>query len=144
MQVWIYRWNEDGLREQEQVLEVLLLQTQPERGGFWQPVTGHVESGETPEQGAFREAREETGLAIEGELEKLGSFTFESRFVGWVEEFCYAIRAPGQGEGITLDAREHQAFRWVGAKRALGMLRYDSNVRMLETLLRSKARVTES
>lgn len=44
---------------------VLLLRRSPERGGFWQPVTGRIEPGETPEAAARRELGEETGADVE-------------------------------------------------------------------------------
>ncbi len=40
---------------------VLLLRRSPDRGGFWQPVTGRIEPGESPQAAAERELREETG-----------------------------------------------------------------------------------
>jgi lipoyl(octanoyl) transferase len=43
---------------------VLLLKRSPARGGFWQPVTGRIEPGETPLQAARRELREETGADV--------------------------------------------------------------------------------
>jgi lipoyl(octanoyl) transferase len=43
---------------------VLLLRRSPERGGFWQQVTGRIEPGESPEQAARRELREETGADL--------------------------------------------------------------------------------
>jgi lipoyl(octanoyl) transferase len=43
---------------------VLLLRRSAERGGFWQPVTGRIEPGETAEQAARRELREETGAEL--------------------------------------------------------------------------------
>jgi lipoyl(octanoyl) transferase len=43
---------------------VLLLKRAPERGGFWQPVTGRMEPGETPAETARRELREETGADV--------------------------------------------------------------------------------
>ena len=44
--------------------KVLLLKRSPERGGFWQPVTGRIEPGETPQAAAERELFEETGLRV--------------------------------------------------------------------------------
>jgi len=43
---------------------VLLLRRSPERGGFWQPVTGRIEPGESPLAAAGRELMEETGYAV--------------------------------------------------------------------------------
>src|SRR5258707_3811396 len=40
---------------------VLLLHRRPERGNFWQPITGSIEEGELPADTARRELAEETG-----------------------------------------------------------------------------------
>lgn len=45
--------------------QVLLLRRTPARGGFWQPVTGRIEPGETPLAAARRELHEETGADVE-------------------------------------------------------------------------------
>jgi lipoyl(octanoyl) transferase len=42
--------------------KVLALKRIPERGGFWQPITGRLEPGEAPEAAAQRELSEETGF----------------------------------------------------------------------------------
>src|SRR5207302_281997 len=42
--------------------QILLLQRTPERGGFWQILTGRREPGESPLQTAAREIYEETGF----------------------------------------------------------------------------------
>jgi dATP pyrophosphohydrolase len=39
------------------VIEYLLLKRLPERNGFWQPVTGGMEEGETREEALRREIR---------------------------------------------------------------------------------------
>ena len=43
---------------------VLLLRRAPARGGFWQPVTGRMDPGETASETARRELREETGADV--------------------------------------------------------------------------------
>lgn len=45
---------------------VLLLQAEAKEAhpAFWQPITGGIEPGETPEQACLRETREETSLVL--------------------------------------------------------------------------------
>jgi 8-oxo-dGTP pyrophosphatase MutT (NUDIX family) len=43
-------------------LEYLLLKRLPDRNGFWQPVTGGLEEGETRTEALCREIEEETGI----------------------------------------------------------------------------------
>src|SRR4030042_1806138 len=45
-------------------IEYLLLKRLPERNGFWQPVTGGVEEGESRDEALHREIMEETGIEI--------------------------------------------------------------------------------
>lgn len=105
--------------------EVLLLKRLPQRGGFWQPVTGRVEPGESSEAAAARELYEETG--IESEVTPLD---YRHSF-GWgegpaplvIEETAYAVAVPRCAE-ITLDPREHQAFAWRAVPEALADVPY--------------------
>jgi lipoyl(octanoyl) transferase len=98
--------------------QYLLLRRTPARGGFWQPVTGHIEAGESPAQAAARELREETGFTVDvGSLEYVHAFPWgqyqppklgrEHAFVARVES-----KAPSLGD-------EHDAFEWVDLPTAL-------------------------
>ncbi len=63
VQVQVVSRTSDGPR-------ILALRRGEDRGGCWQPVTGHVEAGEAPAAAARRELLEETGL--EAAVEPLG------------------------------------------------------------------------
>jgi lipoyl(octanoyl) transferase len=98
--------------------KVLLLRRTPERGGFWQLVTGRIESGESPAEAASRELFEETGARLEPEaLGYQHSFAFGDGEVPQVcEETSFA--ATWNGAKVTLDPKEHAAFDWVTPEEA--------------------------
>jgi lipoyl(octanoyl) transferase len=98
---------------------VLLLHRRKERGDYWQPITGSIEDGESADDTARREIREETGHA--GEPVSLGlkqSFMIESQFlsarypspiiaseVGFTASFDSRL-------AIQLDRQEHDEYGW--------------------------------
>jgi 8-oxo-dGTP pyrophosphatase MutT (NUDIX family) len=118
VQVWIF----------DQRNRVLLLKLKQKRGGFWQPVTGGVEKGETSRQGALREAQEETGFEFTKRPVPTGyRFRFEGRW-GPASEIVYALKLkPGQGSQPRLDPREHVDAKWVTPAQARKAVSFDSN-----------------
>ena len=104
--------------------EVLLLRRTPERGAFWQPVTGRRQPGESAETAARRELEEETGARLPvRSLSYRHSFAFgDSVPPAIFEEEAFAADWP---EG--LDVRpgpEHDAAEWVSVDEALSRLRF--------------------
>lgn len=109
----VFRRTADGIR-------YLLLRRVPERGGFWQSVSGHVHKGETAEEGARREVREETGLEPLSVIlvENVNVFFKPGEEIVYLEP-CFGVEVAG-GEA-TLSG-EHDEQRWVNLAGALGLI----------------------
>ena len=94
---------------------VLLLKTGAERGGFWQPVTGSLEPGESLQDAALREAREETGLSFSTLPVSLGFFfEYEGRW-GRARKSVFYLEIEDEGQ-VTLDPTEHVESEWLKLK----------------------------
>ncbi len=129
-QVWILSRAESG------EWRVLLLKTLPERGAFWQPVTGSIEDDEPIHKGALREAIEETGLPPLKNIEALGyEFSFEGKWGPSHETAFFYETYPGCPK-VTLDANEHQGYQWVPLNEAIALLHYEPNRQALLQLIR--------
>jgi len=103
-------------------LEVLLLE-RADRPGFWQSVTGSQDEGETLNETAVRELREETGLdAARYELtdwRKQNRYEiyrrWRSRYAPGVThnvEHVFGLRVP-QPLAVALQPREHLRHEWL-------------------------------
>jgi type II secretory ATPase GspE/PulE/Tfp pilus assembly ATPase PilB-like protein/8-oxo-dGTP pyrophosphatase MutT (NUDIX family) len=83
----------------------------------WEPVHGHIESGEEPEDAALRELREETGLSAERlYVVRVQPFYIRrARTVQLAIVFAAFIAEPGS---VTIGA-EHQGHEWLTVDDAL-------------------------
>lgn len=120
---------------QKNQFEILLLETNPKRGSFWQNVTGSVEKNETFEEGALREAIEETNLKIESLVEMLDldqGFHFTDQWGKKVQEECFLF-VLDQVWDVKIDPKEHQNFKWVAYdKISKDSVKYPSNFETIE------------
>jgi dihydroneopterin triphosphate diphosphatase len=99
--------------------EFLLLKTNERRGFFWQSVTGSIEEGESYEDGALREAMEETGLdkkIIERFQDLHEDFDFHDQWGADVKEKVFFIELKNKFP-IKIDPKEHSDFKWVEANK---------------------------
>jgi lipoyl(octanoyl) transferase len=109
---------------------VLMLRRSPERGGFWQPVTGRIEPGESPEAAARRELFEETGADVPvTSLAYRHAFPLDPALVPprrpglrICEETAFRARLPPGFEPRLSD--EHVAWEWCPREEALERPRY--------------------
>lgn len=129
VQVFLFREGRSGR-------EFLLLHRTDSRGGFWQPVTGRVEPGETEAETAGREVAEETGV-VSGQSAVPLNFVHryplkEEWLVNYPpgtthnEEYAFAVSVPPDAE-IRIDPTEHDAFVWLPLEAALEKLVWPGN-----------------
>jgi lipoyl(octanoyl) transferase len=107
---------------------LLLLHRTPDRGGFWQILTGRIEPGESPLAAAAREVFEETGF--EPRLEELQSLNYVHSFPidrsrgrgGAAPIFAHETAFALEVEGEARLSDEHDELRWCTLDEALQLL----------------------
>lgn len=123
-------------------IEYLLLKTIPRRGGFWQPITGGLEEGETKREALRREVKEETGIEnIIKVIEGVHSFEFQVRssietcqpLTMHLKEYAFGIEVSSDEE-VILDGKEHSEYRWCNFEKALKLLKWKENKEALKKL----------
>ena len=114
--------------------EILMMLRVPAHGFWWQSVTGMMEPGETPEQTAHRELKEETGLT--GTLRPLGlshSFWVDPTIVRFPDteprfntETCFTMEVAPDAL-VRLEPTEHSEFLWCGLDEAYERMRWEGS-----------------
>jgi len=125
-------------------LEVLLIERR-DRPGFWQSVTGSLETrDEPPAEAARREVAEETGIdAGCGSLEDWGYSSRYEIYPHWRarygpgvtenEEHVFGLRLPGRMP-VILSEREHTRHEWLPWEAAAGRVFSWSNAEAIRRL----------
>ncbi len=118
--------------------KVLLLRRKQPRH-FWQSVAGSLKWGESMSCAAARELREETGFdAVVVDCNTINRFLiypmWRHRYApGVVENVEYVFRLEVDAErDVTLDAREHEEYRWLSRDEALTSVSSHTNIAAIE------------
>ena len=125
-------------------LDVLLIsRRKPE--GFWQSVTGSLESGETPAQAAARELAEETGIVASVNDHAISrSFpiaaAWRRRYAPGVTENLeheFSVQLPERCE-VVLDPTEHVEYCWLPIVEAMAKVSSRTNRAALQAILKAE------
>ena len=114
-------------------IKFLLLKRVPEKGNFWQSVTGGVKKGEEVLAALKREVEEEIGAKEIKNIVNTGySFSFTMEDGEDIVEEVYGVEIEPSHEVII--SEEHSEFKWTDLKEALNLLKYESNKKGFEIL----------
>ena len=123
IEAWIYH-PEDG--------EILLLRVEDEKVSFWQPITGGIESGESPEEACLREIKEETGLLLAcSSLTGLGDFMVKIDENLSIHKNLFLVLT--EQKEIQL-SDEHVGAQWVALDKVSSQLYWPSNQATFEII----------
>jgi lipoyl(octanoyl) transferase len=112
--------------------EVLVVRRCPELGGYWHAIAGGVEHGESFEQAALRELREETGLVVrDNAIRRLPHIDSEYDLSEPCDDSHSDAEASVRVRSFLLEVDdefepiidwEHDAYRWCNVAEAVGLL----------------------
>lgn len=123
IEAWIYHPEER---------EILLLKVEAEKVSFWQPITGGIESGESPEEACLREIKEETGLLLAcSSLTSLGDFTVKIDGNLTIHKNLFLVLT--EQKEIQL-SDEHVGAQWVALDKVSSQLYWSSNQATFEII----------
>ena len=112
-------------------VEYLLMKRPEQRGGYWTPITGHVEKGEKLLDALTREVEEETGI---GESSYVIDLRVPFKYRAGeddVEEHCFGVQVDTKEVKVS---GEHTAFAWLPYSDAYGRLKWNEHRTALQVL----------
>lgn len=111
------------LRKDQGRLQVLLIKHI--NGGHWAFPKGHVERGETEEQTALREIKEETGLTVMLDTNYRKTVTYSPK-KDVVKDVVYFVAVAKDGQR-TAQKSEISRIRWTDADRAADFVSFEND-----------------
>lgn len=101
------------IHKDSKVLLVKRAETETFAPGHWELPGGHIEFGETVEDGLNREVQEETGLKVKfGETFHQFTYVSDNSKDHYIELILTAT-LEDENQEVTLNPQEHSEFKWV-------------------------------
>ncbi|RSJ31650.1 NUDIX hydrolase [Streptococcus gordonii] len=123
IEAWIYHPEER---------EILLLKVEDDPVSFWQPITGGIESGKSPEEACLREIKEETGLVLHrSNLTSLGDFMVKIDENLSIHKDLFLVLTEQKDIQIS---DEHVGAQWVALDKVSSQLYWPSNQATFEII----------
>lgn len=119
-------------RQNDSWAEVLLLCHK--NGGHWAFPKGHVEKGETEEETALREIKEETGLKVRLDTSFRHTVTYSPK-PGVLKDVVYFAGELAGGDQKA-QAEEVTGLKWEAPQKALELITYENDRETLRAFLR--------
>lgn len=116
--------------------KMLILKRTQERGGFWQPISGGIEEGESTYDTIKREVFEETGFQDIEKIHDLDyTFTYKAPISRkWMRDICFGVEIDRIFNVKLSD--EHEEYIWCNEKEAKQILHWKYNLIALDKLLK--------
>lgn len=114
--------------------------------GLWRLPKGHVEQGETPEQAAVREVREETGVCtrVEAELGRSEYTYWDEEAQAWLEKtVCHYLLGADLDQHPRPEATTFSAAEFVPIDEAIERVHFDNErdaLHRAKTAIRSRGK----
>ena len=110
----------------------MLLKVENEKVSFWQPITGGIESGESPEEACIREIKEETGLVLAcSNLTGLGDFMVKIDENLSIHKNLFLVLTEQKDIQIS---DEHVGAQWIALDKVSSQLYWPSNQATFEMI----------
>ncbi|MBU0683160.1 MAG: NUDIX hydrolase [Candidatus Omnitrophota bacterium] len=122
------------IKGEELNLRILLIK---DRFGYWTWPKGHVEKGETREEAAIREIREETGLKKLEVMREVGKQEYYFEHDGktiFKTVHIFLMRFFGE-EPLKIQTQEISDARWYMPEQALETIQYEGSKEIIEKAL---------
>lgn len=103
-----------------------------QKGGFWQPISGGLEDGESLKDGILREVQEETKIDAVSGIKMLDkTYQFKSEGM-WLTDYVFMIKVDKKIEPVLNE--EHSKFKWCSINEGIDKLRFDTDIDALKTV----------